>query len=54
LDKKGYILINLDRPFLEEIIDSGEHIGDMPEDIKEKIREKLRELRQRRPKKRIV
>lgn len=48
LDKKGYILINLYHSFLEEIIDSGEHISDMPEYIKKEIRKKLQEWSQKR------
>jgi len=49
LKEPGYILIYCARPFEERVIDSGEHIGDWPEEIKEKIRQKKKLWRERRP-----
>ena len=48
LDKKGYICLNACRGFSEDIINSGEHIGDMPDDIKKEIKEKLKSYRKKR------
>ena len=48
LRKRGYVCISVIRPFSEDIINSGKHIGDMPDDIKQKILEKLESWRSRR------